>query len=594
MKKKLLLISCMVALFVCLLAISVSAIEVEIDEIIYTLTADEATGSYTACVGSNTTDTNKAQTYTNTEITIPAYVEYEGKNYKVTDISFTAFEESNLTKVTFDPACEIEIIREYTFKNSKSLTTVVLPSNLKIIAGAAFTQCEKLTALYLPETLERIGGLLTPGATLGTGNDAKTNAGTFLGCTSLYFVNNLGDTEKPDVWYAPAALKELYGEGIKQLENVNSVMVFGENLNFVDDGYFFADKGKHSLTLIFKGDFTQEGAKFEVTCENVNNKFYFTHPNVTDNSFLTYDDSWRDYKPTSNLYFCAGNKAYTMSGTINKQDVVYTEIDFAHIVEKTVTTAATCTENSYVVEYCYCGAVVSETELENTALGHTEGEAVIENNVDATCTANGSYDTVVYCTVCKVELSRTTTTTEAKDHGYSLDDIVYESGFGSEGVKTYKCDECGATKTEKADALFTNSGYSVPENGVAGITVGYSVNATAIKEYTELTGSTLNYGVFAVLKDNVQGDAVIDESGAPLAGVISKEITEYALSSYNLKIVGFETEEHMNADLAMGTYVIEANSVGKSVSYVQASAPSAGESFSYVAYSDFVASKEDN
>ena len=47
---------------------------------------------------------------------------------------------------------------------------------------------------------------------------------------------------------------------------------------------------------------------------------------------------------------------------------------------------------------------------------HTEDDPVIENKVDATCTAGGSYDEVVYCTVCNAELSRTAKTIDALGH----------------------------------------------------------------------------------------------------------------------------------------------------------------------------------
>ena len=46
------------------------------------------------------------------------------------------------------------------------------------------------------------------------------------------------------------------------------------------------------------------------------------------------------------------------------------------------------------------------------ALGHTPGDAVKENEVAATVKSEGSYDSVVYCTVCKEELSREKVTVE--------------------------------------------------------------------------------------------------------------------------------------------------------------------------------------
>lgn len=80
---------------------------------------------------------------------------------------------------------------------------------------------------------------------------------------------------------------------------------------------------------------------------------------------------------------------------------------------------ATCTVNgSYdSVVYCAtCGVELSRTAMVIEAPGHTEGTAVKENNVEATCTTAGGYDTVVYCTVCNVELSRVNTVIDALGH----------------------------------------------------------------------------------------------------------------------------------------------------------------------------------
>ncbi len=50
---------------------------------------------------------------------------------------------------------------------------------------------------------------------------------------------------------------------------------------------------------------------------------------------------------------------------------------------------------------------------------HTYAEAVIENEIAVTCTEDGSYDEVVYCTDCGVELARVTVTVEATGHSES-------------------------------------------------------------------------------------------------------------------------------------------------------------------------------
>ncbi len=73
----------------------------------------------------------------------------------------------------------------------------------------------------------------------------------------------------------------------------------------------------------------------------------------------------------------------------------------------TVVVAPTCTAVGYTQLTCSrCGEVVNTDTV--PALGHTPDSIVIENVVAATYTTAGSYDSVVYCSVCHVELSRTT------------------------------------------------------------------------------------------------------------------------------------------------------------------------------------------
>ena len=76
---------------------------------------------------------------------------------------------------------------------------------------------------------------------------------------------------------------------------------------------------------------------------------------------------------------------------------------------------ATCAaEGSYdEVTYCtVCGKELSRTQKTVEKLAHTPGEAVKENEVAATCGADGGYDMTVYCTVCHEELSREHTVIE--------------------------------------------------------------------------------------------------------------------------------------------------------------------------------------
>ena len=70
---------------------------------------------------------------------------------------------------------------------------------------------------------------------------------------------------------------------------------------------------------------------------------------------------------------------------------------------------------------------------------HTESPAVRENEIPATCTADGSYDEVIYCSVCKTQLSREHKTIAATGHKWS---DKYES---DKTGHWHKCELCGAT-----------------------------------------------------------------------------------------------------------------------------------------------------
>ncbi len=102
-----------------------------------------------------------------------------------------------------------------------------------------------------------------------------------------------------------------------------------------------------------------------------------------------------------------------------------------HVAGEAVTeneVAADCVKaGSYdTVVYCtVCGDEISRETTESPALGHTAGEATVENKVDATATVDGSYESVVYCTVCGAEISRETVVIPAL--GHELGEAVVEN-----------------------------------------------------------------------------------------------------------------------------------------------------------------------
>ena len=117
------------------------------------------------------------------------------------------------------------------------------------------------------------------------------------------------------------------------------------------------------------------------------------------------------------------------------------------------TVAPTCKEEGKKVAFCDngCGAT-DEKAVE--ALGHTELPAVVENEVAADCENAGSYDLVVYCDVCKAEVSRTTETVEALGHAFTVYTVTAEPTCEEAGKQVSVCDNgCGATDETEIAAL---------------------------------------------------------------------------------------------------------------------------------------------
>ena len=96
-------------------------------------------------------------------------------------------------------------------------------------------------------------------------------------------------------------------------------------------------------------------------------------------------------------------------------------------------TDATCTAAATYYVRCDNCEVVSDSKTVpvGDANGHTPAAAVEENRVEATCTAAGSYDEVVYCSVCKAEISRTQKTIEKLPHDFGNNIEYCANGCGT-------------------------------------------------------------------------------------------------------------------------------------------------------------------
>ena len=121
--------------------------------------------------------------------------------------------------------------------------------------------------------------------------------------------------------------------------------------------------------------------------------------------------------------------------------------------------AATCTESGLTdgAKCKKCGETVTEQEV-IPATGHTSGAPVKENEIESTCTNSGSYDEVVYCSKCSVELSRVTETLPAAGHKY--DDEYDESCNVCGYIRDAKCRHTELETVSGRAASCTESGLT--------------------------------------------------------------------------------------------------------------------------------------
>ena len=137
--------------------------------------------------------------------------------------------------------------------------------------------------------------------------------------------------------------------------------------------------------------------------------------------------------------------------------------------------APTCTEIGWDA-YVTCLRCDYSTYVEKASLGHTHAKPIIENTVDASCIAEGSYDSVVYCSVCNVELLREVKAIEKLGHDYNT---TWSTNASSHW---HECTKCG----DKKDLTSHTAGAAATESTAQTCTVcGYII--------TPALGHTHNY-----------------------------------------------------------------------------------------------------
>ncbi|MCD8373197.1 MAG: leucine-rich repeat domain-containing protein [Clostridia bacterium] len=215
---------------------------------------------------------------------------------------------------------------------------------------------------------------------------------------------------------------------------------------------------------------------------------------ATGHSYDTYYWTWYGYNMASITFVCSNDSSHTDTADAP--------------VTSEVTQEATYTESgiiTYTVTVTYDGVTYTDTKTAVIpSLQHTSGEAVTENYIAATCTENGSYDLVVYCTDCGIELSRETFTVAATGHSYVFGGWTWT---GDEAYAMFVCSVCGDTIT--VAATVTSEVTRQATCSVEGEITYYAVVTLDGAEYSTTTTSSIPK------TEHTAGEAVMESYVAP-------------------------------------------------------------------------------
>ncbi len=545
MKKKLLLVLSMIAVFSCLLALAVSAEVVEYDDFGNRTTVPASTHDLVVFYDGLTCPSayivkdqkglsltfdyvsGKAQkTYTVAdikELDIPEGIETIGqyffqKNTTLKKCSIPA-SVTKLEQCIFQEATGIEeLVFEHTedsaldhFPNwmvwgCTSLKAFSMPDCITQMTGVGqFNSCSNLTALYLSKNLTSINS--------GAGTTAS-----FGFCPKLFFVSepftyDNVPTEKPSVYYFPENLTSLPsgGEVFKNCTSLNDVLVFPKGVTEIANGWAF--NGANAISIVFLGNMTNISTTGNAWSKSIT--IYFCNENDVSADSLTMNTS-------ANKVFCYG------------------EGNTTHKKELSKATDATCELPKMVADYCFCGAIMGEPETEGVALGHSYTGAV--TYAFTTVTANGEK-----CTAC--------------------------------------VNGCGIDLVEALEPVYTELGFSANTTDFA-ITNGYKIDRESLALYEAQKGVTLKLGfAFNAAESFTDGEVTLDSF--KLKAEVHNQYNGVEYSFHDLKI-SFTDDKHVNDNIIVGVYVVEKNGEDETVSFINRTCEDGVNGFEAVSYNSLI------
>ena len=324
----------------------------------------------------------------------------------VTEIGEYAFAYTGITEITI-PDSVIKI-GENAFATCELLKSVVLPANITSIGDNTFRLCSSLKTVNLPEGLKTIG----IGAFENSGLQAVTIPNTvdsieesaFNGCKNLTQIT------------IPQGVTEISPACFWGCENLTLIMLPGSIKKIGDSAFYRCNKLE---TVLFCGTQAQwEAVKIDTRNSKLSNATIQYHDIIkVDETFVTCTES--------------GTEAYYK----------------CRICSRMFRTAEVATDPQEISEPVEIPAFGHQFTVKNIAANYLASEA--------TCKEPAHY--YYLCEICNEpakDMKDTYTVGSVKtEHSWDSGKITTEPTAQAEGVKTYTCKICHATKTEAVAKL---------------------------------------------------------------------------------------------------------------------------------------------
>ncbi len=351
-------------------------------------------------------------------------------------------------------------IKDFTFCGMQGIKSVTLHENIESIGTWAFSETG-IKSIEIPDSVTYINGAFSGCANLESVKLPEGLSKIDFGMFS--FCISLRSIEIPD------SVTKIDHMAFSYCQSLESIYI-GKNVTYIADGAF--EKCTALTDVYYK---SSEEKWNEIDIDYSGNEYLLNatiHFHECD--YISECVMQPTCTQTGEMKFTC-----TVCGDVITEEIPapgHTEMDEVEENRKD----ATCTEKGSYDSVVYCSVCDAEL-LRKTVIvdapGHTATEAVEENRKDATCTEKGSYDSVVYCSVCDAEVSRETVILKALGHtkGEKITENQVEPVYekrGSYDLVEY-CTECNeeiSRKTVYIPALVEALLSFKISNGVATVT----------------------------------------------------------------------------------------------------------------------------